>query len=72
MKAFEFQASINPNETLPVPSEVATQLHPEQPVRVLILVPEPADQAAWARLTAEQFLKGYDDSDAIYNDLSAL
>jgi hypothetical protein len=70
MKAFEFQTQVNQNGTLPVPPEVADQLPHEQPVRVILLVPDADEAADWARLTAEEFLKGYADSDAVYDDLS--
>jgi len=43
-----------------------------QIVRVIILVNEPMDsdeQPAWSRLTAEQFLAGYSEGDAIYDTL---
>jgi hypothetical protein len=40
---------------------------------MLILINEPTDadeQTAWSRLTAEQFLAGYNEADAIYDKLS--
>jgi hypothetical protein len=44
-----------------------------QEVRVIVLICEPAnahyEEQAWARLTAEQFLAGYNDTDAIYDTL---
>jgi hypothetical protein len=70
MKAFEFEGNVQPQGRLSIPPEVAAQLPPNQPVRVLLLVPELGEDAEWARLTIEQFLKGYDDSDAIYDELS--
>lgn len=71
MQALEFQTRINPDRTLTLPPEVAAQLQREQPVRVILLIPESSQDQDWARLTAEQFLKGYTESDAIYDDLSA-
>jgi len=71
MKALEFQTRINPDHTLPLPPEIAMQIQHEQPVRVILLIPESIDDQDWAHLTAEQFLKGYSDSDAIYDKLSA-
>ncbi len=42
-----------------------------QEVRVIVLIKKPTDaqyeEHAWARLTAEQFLTGYSDTDAIYD-----
>ena len=69
MKALEFQTRINPDNTLTVPSELAEKVLREQPVRVILLVPEPDEDREWAALTADQFLKGYAESDAIYDDV---
>jgi hypothetical protein len=71
MKAFEFVSPVNADGTLSIPAAVAAQLQPQQPVRVLLLVAEAEEEGEWARLTAEQFFKGYDDGDAIYDSLPA-
>ena len=71
MKALEFQSHINPDATLSVPPEVARQLPPEQPLRVLLLVAEDAEAGDWESLAAEQFLQGYAESDALYDQLPA-
>jgi hypothetical protein len=71
MKTLEFWACINPDYTLSVPREVAIQIEKEQPVRVILLIPVSGENRSWAHLTAEQFLKGYDKGDAIYDQLSA-
>jgi hypothetical protein len=70
MKALEFETRMSPNATLSIPSDVAAQIQPEQQIRVLLLVPEADDASEWSRLTVAQFLKGYDEMDAIYDDLS--
>lgn len=70
MKAMAFETRVNPDHTLPIPSSVAEELPAGQAVRVIVLLPDSSEDADWARLTAEQFLKGYDDSDAIYDELS--
>jgi hypothetical protein len=69
MKAFEFQTRIGPEGTVPIPSDLRDEVGPDQPVRVLLLVAESTDDADWARLTARQFLQGYDVQDAIYDNL---
>jgi hypothetical protein len=71
VRTLEFRASLNPDHTLTVPTELAAQLRPEQPVRVILLVPEVGEDQEWARLTAEQFVRGYADGDAIYDELPA-
>ncbi len=71
MRALEFQGRMNPDHTLTVPPEVAAQLEGAQSIRVILLVPDSEEDGDWMRLSAEQFLKGYADSDAIYDDLPA-
>jgi hypothetical protein len=71
MKALEFQAALNPDCTLTVPADIAAQVQREQSLRVILLVPDSTEDKDWAHLTAEQFLKGYADSDAIYDELPA-
>ena len=70
MKALEFMTSLNPDDTLTVPPAMAEQLRTRAlPLRVLLLLAESDDAASWERLTTEQFLAGYSDSDAIYDSL---
>jgi hypothetical protein len=69
MRAFEFQACIEPGKTLKVPAEVAAEVPEEQPVRVILLLPDSDEDREWGRLAAERFLQGYPDSDAIYDEL---
>lgn len=70
MKAYEFPAKITVDGQLDIPAGFSDQLPREKEVRVLLLVPETdQDQSAWARLTAEQFLAGYSDADAVYDRL---
>ena len=70
MKAFEFSAKLSA-DGLAVPAEVASQISPDQRIRVILLVPDEKEDSAWANLTSEQFLKGYAASDSIYDKLSA-
>jgi hypothetical protein len=71
MKTLEFWTCINPDYTLSVPREVAIQIEKEQPVRVILLIPVSGEDQTWAQLTTDQFLKGYTDGDAVYDQLSA-
>lgn len=71
MKAFEFRGSLNADGTLTVPPEIAAHVPREQAVRVLLLIPEPDEDSAWASLTTDQFLTGYAESDALYDEGSA-
>jgi len=67
MKAVEFQAQLNSDQTLTVPSAVIDAIPVGQKVRVLILVPENDTDAEWEQLTAVDFGQGYADTDAIYD-----
>jgi hypothetical protein len=70
MKALAFEAQVNPDHTLTIPSSVAAGLVSGQPVKVLVLVPESTEDADWERMASSEFLKGYAESDAIYDQLS--
>ncbi len=69
MQAFEFQANIKPDHTLSVPTEIAKQIQKELPVHVIVLIPDATEDQEWSQLTAEQFLKGYVEGDAVYDEL---
>jgi hypothetical protein len=71
MTAIEFHASLKEDNTLNVPAEVALQLRNAGQVRVLVLLPESEENENedWRRLGMENFVKGYAESDSIYDDL---
>ena len=72
MRAYEFPTKVTPEGKLELPDTLRNLLPNDQEVRVLILVSEPEDtdeDAAWSRLAAEQFLAGYADEDAIYDNI---
>ena len=70
MNAYEFQVAVTPDRKLNIPDALFEKLKHTQTIRVIILINESADEEqAWARLTAEQFLAGYSDADAIYDQL---
>jgi hypothetical protein len=67
MGALEFWATVNPDQTLTLPPEVAAKIEREQRLRVILIVPD-ADDRTWERLTADQFLNGYAPGNAIYDE----
>lgn len=70
MKAYEFPIKVTPGGKLELPDALLNLLPVNQVVRVIVLISEPTDmeeQAAWSRLTAEQFFAGYSKADAIYD-----
>ena len=66
----EFESRPNEDGTLPIPPGIAEQLKGVESVRVFVVLPS-SDDAEWAALTREQFLKGYAVGDAIYDQLSS-
>jgi len=70
MATLEFWARIKPDRTLDVPPDVADQLHADEPVRVIVIVPN-GDEPSWSDLTTDQFLRGYNAGDAIYDDVAS-
>jgi hypothetical protein len=69
MPTWQFDSHLNPNRTLAIPPEVASQLSPESPVHIVLTTGIGNDSADWQRLAAEQFLQGYGPGDEIYDNL---
>jgi len=70
MKAVTFESELRPDHTLSVPAGIIERIPRGQVLRVLVLVPENAEDQAWEELAAADFGMGYADSDAIYDQLS--
>jgi len=72
MKAFEFQTSLQPDRRVVVPQDIAAQIPQNAAVRIMVILDEQDDRAeelAWLRFGNEQFLKGDNEADAIYDNL---
>jgi hypothetical protein len=69
MKVLEFQAQISCNGILKVPPDISAQIPDDDHVRVVLVVGESTEDEAWRMLTADRFLAGYSESDAIYDNL---
>jgi hypothetical protein len=74
MKALEFEAVLNPDDSLGVPAEVASQLPRRQKLQVIVLIPESseleeAEANDWRKLASERFLAGYSEGDSVYDAL---
>ena len=69
MKAFEFETNLTPNRMLELPAELQSQVTPGSSVRVILLLPDSSAEFDWKRFTVEQFLKGYSESDSIYDNV---
>jgi hypothetical protein len=69
MRALEFETRFAAEAQLRVPDEIAAQIPKGESIRVIVLIPESTEEADWSRLAAEQFLRGFGDSDSIYDAL---
>jgi hypothetical protein len=67
MRAIEFKTKIRENKIL-IPRRMQSELIVEsnKPVRVIVFV-EDFEEKAYRQMTKSQFLKGYADSDSIYD-----
>jgi len=70
MKTLEFQGQLKPDGTMAVPENIAEQVPAGQTIRVMIVLPEAeSEEKEWTHMAAAEFLKGYAESDAVYDDL---
>ena len=73
MKAYDIPVKVTSEGELDIPPALAELLPRDQTIRIIILISEHTDseeQAAWSRLTAEQFQAGYSEADAIYDSMN--
>ncbi len=71
MKALEFKSKIKNNQIL-IPTRIQAELKAKQDknVRVIVLIEDldTNDDLIFQQTTQNQFLKGYSDSDSIYDN----
>ncbi|MGO9469052.1 MAG: hypothetical protein ACLQIB_31380 [Isosphaeraceae bacterium] len=70
MKAVELLSQSTPDQTLTVPASVLDAIPIGQKARVLVLFPDADADAEREQRAADDFGRGYDDSDAIYDQRS--
>jgi hypothetical protein len=72
MKAVEFETEVI-NNTIEIPEkfQLELSLSKDKHVRVIVMVDEADkdEEVELKKMITNQFLKGYDDSDAIYDEL---
>ena len=72
MRAYEYPVRVTSEGKLELPEALLKKLPPNQVVRIIVLLNESSEaeeQAAWSRLTAEQFFAGYSEADAAYDNI---
>ena len=71
MRALEFKSKIKDNQIL-IPKKIQSELNPnkDKNVRVIVLIEDSElyDDLIFQQSTHSQFLKGYADSDSIYDN----
>ncbi|MFB3884201.1 MAG: hypothetical protein ACE144_03165 [Thermodesulfobacteriota bacterium] len=67
MKAYEYYGEILPDGHLSLPEDLKAKLKADSKIRVMLLFDE--DEKTWDQLSISQFLKGYSEKDAIYDNL---
>ena len=67
MKAYEYYGEILADGHLSLPEDLKNKLQADSKIRVMLLLDE--DEKGLDQLTMAQFLKGYSEKDAIYDNL---
>jgi hypothetical protein len=67
VKAYEYYAEVLSDGHLSIPENLKDKLTPDSKVRVMLLLED--EDTSWNNLTMPQFLKGYSDKDAIYDNI---
>ena len=67
MKAYEYYAEVLPDGHLSIPEGLKDKLKADSKIRVMLLLDD--EETAWDNLSMSQFLKGYSEKDAIYDNL---
>jgi hypothetical protein len=67
MKTYEYYAQISEDGHLSVPENIRDKIKAETKVKVILMFDD--DENAWDTITISQFLKGYSEKDALYDNL---
>jgi hypothetical protein len=67
MKAYEYYGEVLADGHLSIPEGLKDKLKADSKIRVMLLLDD--EEAAWDKLSTSQFLKGYSEKDAIYDNL---
>jgi hypothetical protein len=72
MRAIEFKSRIKNNQ-IQIPAGIQAELitNPDKDIRVIVFVDDSDiyDNIQFQSMAAEQFLKGYSESDSVYDEL---
>lgn len=70
MQALEFSTVLNQDLQIEIPEDYRDFLSKRSKLRIIILVEDDElEDISWKSTVSEQFLKGYSEEDAIYDNL---
>jgi hypothetical protein len=70
MKAYEIPLRLDKNGNLNIPDKVMSLLKKDETIRTIFLIGEDDDdENSWRMIVKDQFLKGYSESDAVYDKI---
>lgn len=70
MKAVEFESTVTPNGQIAIPAEIAGQLPPGEPLRVVLQWDGPSDEdGLWRAQGRQRFEAAYAPEDSVYDHL---
>lgn len=71
METYQFEATLQPDQHVRVPPEIAQALPAGQTVRFIIVVEDDTEDADWKRYGLEQLFKGHGEEDDAFDQVSA-
>lgn len=67
MRTYEYLAEVLPDGHLSMPENIKDMLKPESKVKVMLVLQD--EETEWNNMVMSQFLKGYADKDAAYDNV---
>lgn len=67
MKTYKYYAKVLADGHLSIPEDLKDKLKPESKIRVMLMLDD--EDTLWNAMAMSQFIKGYSDKDAIYDNL---
>ena len=68
MRTLEFETELTSSGVLSIPPDVVASLNAPTHARVILILGEPEEDEDWRKLSLQQFLRGYAEEDAIYDE----
>jgi hypothetical protein len=67
MKTYKYYAEVLADGHLSIPEDLKDKLKPDSKIRVMLMLDD--EDTLWNDMAMSQFIKGYSDKDAIYDNL---